>query len=474
MYKKRKRSWAKHLDFTIIDLLAAELAIFLAVAIRFPGEFLFFTKFEFDELYINLAGMLIFIDLVSVFFTEAYSGILSRSKYQEASATFVHTIINWGGSLVYMYMSQNSFYYSRSLQAIFIGLMFVFSYFGRVMWKRQIRKRKLLDKNKSIMMVIADSASVEMCLSEIAHNKFTDFAVSSVAIIDDNRVGQKIQGFDIVASGDDYLDYVRNNVIDEAYIDMQSRDQAEQIASLLVEQGVTVHVTLLYTAHAMPNRMLENYGNYMVLTTSMHIANNKQMVIKRLVDIIGGLVGLLFTGIFFIIFAIPIRVQSKGSVFFKQTRIGRNGRRFKIYKFRSMYVDAEERKAALMEQNEMQGNMFKMDNDPRITKVGRIIRKYSIDEFPQFWNVLKGDMSLVGTRPPTEDEFENYAYHHKARLGIKPGLTGMWQVSGRNKVTDFEKVVELDTEYISKWSLGLDMKILFKTVAVVLTARGAK
>ena len=126
-----------------------------------------------------------------------------------------------------------------------------------------------------------------------------------------------------------------------------------------------------------------------------------------------------------------------------------------------------------MAQNEMKGLMFKMENDPRIFGIGKFMRKYSIDELPQFWNVLKGDMSLVGTRPPTVEEFKQYELHHKARLGIRPGLTGMWQVSGRSDIKDFEKIVALDTQYISNWSLGMDMRILFRTVLVVLTGKGS-
>ena len=191
-------------------------------------------------------------------------------------------------------------------------------------------------------------------------------------------------------------------------------------------------------------------------------------------DIVGSLVGLLITGIAFIIFAPIIKKQSPGPIFFSQTRVGKNGRQFKIYKFRSMYTDAEERKKELMEQNKMQGLMFKMDDDPRIFPIGKFMRKFSIDELPQFWNVLRGDMSLVGTRPPTLDEFEQYEAHHRARLGNKPGLTGMWQVSGRSKITDFEEVVSLDTAYISNWNLAMDVRILFKTVKVVLLGRGAE
>ena len=130
-------------------------------------------------------------------------------------------------------------------------------------------------------------------------------------------------------------------------------------------------------------------------------------------------------------------------------------------------------KQNLMEQNEMDGLMFKMEDDPRIFGIGKFLRKFSIDELPQFWNVLKGDMSLVGTRPPTEDEFEQYELHHKARLGIRPELTGMWQVSGRSDIKDFEEIVALDTQYISNWSLGMDIRILLRTVGVVLRGKGS-
>ena len=193
-------------------------------------------------------------------------------------------------------------------------------------------------------------------------------------------------------------------------------------------------------------------------------------------DIAGGLVGCIFTGIIYIFIAPIMKVKSPGPVFFSQVRMGKNGKPFKIYKFRSMYMDAEERKKELMEKNNIKdGLMFKMDDDPRIIKgIGHFIRKTSLDEFPQFWNILKGDMSLVGTRPPTMDEWDEYELHHRRRLAIKPGLTGMWQVSGRSEITDFEEVVELDTKYIEQWSIGLDIKILFKTVTVVFTGSGAK
>ena len=197
------------------------------------------------------------------------------------------------------------------------------------------------------------------------------------------------------------------------------------------------------------------------------------IVLKRLMDILGGIVGLLITAVVTIVLGPMIKLESPGPLFFSQKRVGRNGRIFKIYKFRSMYADAEERKKELMEQNEMDGLMFKMTDDPRITKIGKFIRKTSLDELPQFWNVLKGDMSLVGTRPPTVDEYNQYDQHHKSRLAMKPGLTGMWQVSGRSEITDFEEVVRLDNEYIMNFSISLDIKILIKTVFTVLKRKGS-
>ena len=205
--------------------------------------------------------------------------------------------------------------------------------------------------------------------------------------------------------------------------------------------------------------------------------------IKRIIDILLSGLAIIILSPLLLILCIAIKLDSPGPIFFSQMRVGKNGKRFKIYKFRSMYMDAEERKKELMKQNEMKGLMFKMENDPRIIGsgadgskhgLGWFIRKTSLDEFPQFWNVLKGDMSLVGTRPPTVDEWKQYEPYHRGRLAVKPGLTGMWQVSGRSDITDFEEVVKLDMEYVKNWDIGMDIKILFKTVGVVLKGSGSK
>ncbi|MBQ9392350.1 MAG: sugar transferase [Lachnospiraceae bacterium] len=473
MYSKRKRSWVKHLDFTLLDILCMMLALSIAYVWRFEWNFDLDTNVNVD-LYVRMAIMLVLIDIFVIFFVESYSGILRRNKYQELRATILHCFVVFGVYLIYMYATKQSILYSRQLLFTYLVLVIIFEYFARVLWKRVIRRRKLLDKNKSEMIVVAESMTVERCLEEIAHNKYTDFKVVGVVVVDEDMEGQQIQGVPVIANADNFLEYVRTNVVDEVYIDGNTRASSEALATTLVELGVTVHISLVHTNFVMPNTILENYASYVVLTTSMHIASTRQLFFKRLMDIVGSLIGMIITFIAFIIFAPIIKIQSPGPVFFKQVRIGKNGRRFNFYKFRSMYVDAEERKKELMAKNEMDGNMFKMEDDPRIIPIGRFMRKYSIDELPQFFNVLKGDMSLVGTRPPTEDEYEMYKFHHKARLGFKPGLTGMWQISGRSDITDFEEVVAFDTEYICNWNLGLDIKILFKTIGVVFSGKGSK
>lgn len=191
---------------------------------------------------------------------------------------------------------------------------------------------------------------------------------------------------------------------------------------------------------------------------------NSNLISKRILDIIGCIFGLTLTLILLLFIAPAIKIESRGPIFNKQTRMGKNGKPFTLYKFRSMYIDAEQRKKELMQQNEMNVLMFKMRHDPRITKVGKFLRKTSLDELPNFINVLKGEMSLVGVRPPTKQEVEQYEDRHKKRLTLKPGITGIWQISRRSDITDFEDVIKMDLDYIENWTIFMDLKILMKTV----------
>ncbi|HEY9693483.1 MAG TPA: sugar transferase [Oculatellaceae cyanobacterium] len=196
--------------------------------------------------------------------------------------------------------------------------------------------------------------------------------------------------------------------------------------------------------------------------------NNK---VKRLIDIFGSLLGLAITAIVIIPIAIAMQLDDPGSVFYSQMRCGLNGKRFRIWKFRSMVMNADQFQHLV--KNEANGYIFKNENDPRITRVGKFLRRTSLDELPQFWNVLKGEMSLVGTRPPTPDEVQFYEIHHWERLKVKPGITGEWQTQGRSHVKDFEDVVRLDIAYQQNWSVGYDLKLIVKTIQVVVNKKGA-
>ena len=313
--------------------------------------------------------------------------------------------------------------------------------------------------------------------------------ISGVAILEApaSEIGSTLAGVPVTANYDNFMDWIRQAALDEIYVDIPM-DSGESFIPVLEEMesmGLTVHFRLLLldrieehccgeTSAVRFSRILGRCAGGNIVTMGTLELKLRDRVLKRAMDIVGGLVGCIISVPIIAITAIPLKLESPGPLIFKQKRVGLNGRVFYIHKLRSMYMDAEERKKSLMTQNEMNGLMFKMQDDPRITKVGKFIRKTSIDELPQFFDVLRGDMSLVGTRPPTLDEYKQYESHHKRRLSMKPGITGLWQVSGRSNIEDFEEVVRLDVKYIDNWSLWGDIKILFKTVYVVFAGRGAK
>ncbi|MCX8128588.1 MAG: sugar transferase [Clostridia bacterium] len=269
---------------------------------------------------------------------------------------------------------------------------------------------------------------------------------------------------------------LKEKVIDEVIFAVPKNyiSEVEKYALICEEMGVTISMVLDLYKFKVARTCLTSIGTLPMLTFHTVCLNSFQLFSKRLIDIVGSIVGLLITSAVSIFIIPAIKIDSRGPILFCQERVGINGRKFKLYKFRSMTVDAEDRKKQLLSQNEVSGNlMFKIKNDPRITNVGRFLRASSLDELPQFINVLKGEMSLVGTRPPTCDEVNQYENHHWRRISIKPGLTGMWQVSGRSEITDFDEVVKLDTQYIDNWSVWLDIKIIFKTFKTVFSKKGA-
>ena len=340
---------------------------------------------------------------------------------------------------------------------------------------------------QSLVGVITTADHAENMIRDLYQDWSNRIVGLAIPEATNDEIGQEIAGVPIAANYAGFMDWLRRTALDEVYVDIPM-DSGSSFVPFLEEMesmGLTVHFSLptlnrlerdccSETSAARMSRTLGRCAGHNMVTIGTVELSITDQIMKRALDIVGSIVGCIISIPIIAIVAIPLKLESPGPLVFRQKRVGLNGREFYIHKLRSMYIDAEERKKELMSQNEMTGLMFKMQDDPRITKVGKFIRKTSIDELPQFFDVLRGPMSLVGTRPPTLDEYKQYESHHKRRLSMKPGITGLWQVSGRSSIEDFEEVVKLDTTYIDNWTFWGDIKILFKTVGVVFARRGAE
>lgn len=481
MYRKQIAGWAKHIDFFIIDCICLQAALFCAYFIRHEGQNLYA-----NERYRQLAVVLFFINFTAMLVFNTFENILKRGYFKELYFTVKHVIVVGLLESLYLFLTQAGETYSRLFFLYFLIIYGGLTFMARLGWKIIVKKH-FIRKEKRSLLILGEAERIEESVHCIIDRSYVAFEKIEAATIDGDLRGKSIENVPIVATAENLLEYVQHNWVDEVLVDVPVGEKyPTKIYRRLKRMGITVHTVIARNTEMTENKMqIERVGGFTVVTSSRNVATGFELFLKRAVDIAGGIVGCLICLIFIIIIGPMIKIASPGPIFFAQERIGRNGRKFKIYKFRSMYMDAEERKKELMAQNKMNGLMFKMDFDPRIignkitadgkqkTGLGQFIRKTSIDEFPQFWNILKGDMSLVGTRPPTLDEWEQYELHHRARMAFRPGLTGMWQASGRSEITDFEEVVKLDTQYIDEWSFGLDIKLIIKTIFAVLGHSGA-
>ena len=437
----------------ILDLICLQVAFFLAYTLRHRTVNLY-TNY----IYANLSIVLILIDVCLLIFLNTLKNVLKRGYLVEFIATIKHVAIVELVAVLYLFSVKDAGDFSRItffLMALFYGLL---TYGTRLLWKKHILRTLHLKQNKSVL-VITNFDRLSQVEKDIRAKRYVMFQISGVAVIGNMPEDHptEIAGIPLVAAGDYVVEYLCREWVDEVFVNLPLQSaQLDDLVRQLNEMGITVHIQLAdKLMFGTQRQFVERLGGYTVLTTSINTISTGELFVKRLFDIIGGLVGCVLTGILFLFLAPAIKIQSPGPVFFSQIRVGKNGKKFKL--------DFDPRIIGCRQLP-----------DGRVKKgIGNFIRDWSFDEFPQFWNVLKGDMSLVGTRPPTEDEWVRYELHHRSRLAIKPGITGMWQVSGRSNITDFEKVVELDRYYILNWSLGLDVKILFRTVPEVVKKNGS-
>jgi exopolysaccharide biosynthesis polyprenyl glycosylphosphotransferase len=326
---------------------------------------------------------------------------------------------------------------------------------------------------RTVLIVGANEAARSIAASILGH-RFWGYRVAGFVADDDEALPADLGGLPVLGRVGELARIVEEQVIDEVLfaIDRRDFDRFEDLFLALQEQGIITRFALNFFPHAKARVQLEDLDSVPLLTFSTGPTSVGGLLFKRAFDIVLATVLLVLALPLLGALALLIRLSSSGAVLFRQTRCGRNGRLFTLYKFRTMSPDAEERRREIEHLNEMDGPVFKARNDPRVTRLGRFLRKFSLDELPQFWNVLLGDMSLVGPRPPIPEEVAQYERWQRRRLAMKPGLTCLWQVSGRNEL-DFEQWMKLDLAYIDNWSPWLDFKILARTVPVVLSGRGA-
>ena len=496
MYKRKSSGWSQHLDFMALDILCLEIAMISGALLHVSWSSLAHS-FVFWSLCVG-SGV---VDLMVMVLMDAYHSVIRRDAYRELRVVLKQTMYVTIGIIVFVFLMREDELNMINVLVPAVPFYTMLCFSMRVLWKEYLRQRLHL-KNHTGMLVVAEPDRLRGVVTELVNHNYNSYRFVGAALLDDQadipaveagladimQGDKKIDALRVVATRNTLIQYLINSWVDEVYIDIPAGD-AMPVALIneIMGMGITVHVAMnemdqIEARH----KNVEWVCGQVTITTSLGYVTGRDLLLKRLMDIAGGLVGSVITLLLTIVLGPFIYAASPGPIFFKQTRIGENGRKFSIYKFRSMYMDAEKRKQEVAaSQGEEDHLMFKMEHDPRIIGqkqkpdgtwekgIGGWIRDLSLDEFPQFFNVLKGEMSLVGTRPPTVDEWERYEPYHRGRMSTKPGITGLWQISGRSKIRDFNQVVQLDREYIENWSLLLDCKILLRTVWVVLTRKGA-
>lgn len=472
MYQKKKAM--ENFLILIIDILAIWISIGIAFGMRYG---IFYGRYNhIDQLWQIILISLLYGLINS--FTNVNHHFFRRGYFEEFNAIIRNQIIFSIVWVVILFLIHRSSELSRLVFGYFIIINVVLTFGFRTIFKQFMTKIYKASKYSSRLLIVTTSNQIETIIENLVEYNEWNRILVGVILTDKSQVGEAVCGLPVVANVESLLDYVVRHDVDEVFINDSTvvrENTLREWVKELESMGVIVDLNIdIFNIPSSGKKTLNRVGKYAVVTFARNIFSTRQIVAKRILDIAGSLIGMAILAIATIFVAPAIKLNSPGPVFFGQTRVGKNGRKFTFYKFRSMYQDAEQRKKELMKKNEVKGFMFKMEDDPRITKVGKFLRNTSIDELPQFWNVLRGDMSLVGTRPPTVDEFEQYEAKHKCRLSMTPGLTGLWQISGRSNIKDFDEVVKLDMQYIDNWSILKDIKILILTVWVVLTRKGSK
>ena len=467
----------------LIDLLSLALSIGLAWGLT-AGVLHKMGDFQLDDL-VEACFLLLLAYILTFFTFDQSENIVNRTPIREVEIAvrfnFLLTLID----AACLALTKASMLHSRYF-LVFVPVIDVFVMTGaHAVLKKMLVRSRYTKGIQSLVGVVTTQENASPILEEL--KKDWSKRVTGLAILEaaPEQLHTEIDGVKIEANFDNFMDWLRQAALDEVYLDVAQESEENMLPYLeeMESMGLTVHFHLPVldriekaccdeTSAVRISRELSRCAGGNVVTMGTVELKLRDQVLKRTMDIVGGIVGCIISIPIIALVAIPLKLESPGPLIFKQRRVGRNGRVFYIHKLRSMYVDAEARKKELMAQNEMNGLMFKMEDDPRITRVGRFIRRTSIDELPQLWNILKGDMSIVGPRPALPREVEQYGDYEKQRLYVTPGLSCYWQIAPHRNDLSFEEWMDLDVKYVKERSFWVDWKIIFKTFKVCLLGRG--
>jgi exopolysaccharide biosynthesis polyprenyl glycosylphosphotransferase len=455
----------------VADMCLVAVSFFFAYSLR---QFIHEDMYPLND-YLILLPALVILWGATLFFLGIY-----RSFRTKRSLELLAIIVKAAALSFFIFGSSIYFLKISFVSRTFI--IFVFALTGCVLsiqkvllllFFRYIRKIGLNFRN---ILIVGTNPRAQRFMDMISTHGEWGLKVLGVIDDEDAKQGALVSGYRVIGRLSDIPDIIHNNVVDEvAFVVPRSwLNRIEEQIDFLETEGIKTHIAVDYFDLKFSKAHQSNLNGFPLLTFDSAPENLWHLLSKRIFDILFSGAMLLALSPLLALIALLIKLTSEGSVFFKQTRLGLNGRLFTLYKFRTMVKDAEEKLEGLKSRNEMKGPAFKLAHDPRLTPVGRFLRKSSLDELPQLWNIFEGDMSLIGPRPAIPEEVKLYDNWHRRRLSMRPGLTGLWQVSGRSKITDFNEWMRLDLAYIDSWSLWLDAKIFFKTIPVVLIGSGAK
>ena len=509
MYRDQKQNFMQNFILFLTDLFCISASYVLAILTRRIVK----DVNRNPEYYALVLFFAVILCLLSYLFFNWNYGFMTRSVLAEVFFVFKYDFMLGAGLGLFLFFTQNAQDFSRLAFAYFLIYNYFLSFLMHLLVRKGMIGIYMRSRSSDKMLLITEEQYVSSVLEKLktaaewtheitgivlwessnaqAFDKQTESATESTNAeaagkqtesATESTESTNAQAFGVwdkvpvVATRGDFYEKLNELVVDEVFVYLPNHRSGELqgLIEKLELAGVNVRVNVDDLNHFIVSRGAENFAGMTVLTYRATEYNFHMVIVKRIVDIIGAIVGMALTILFTPFLAVAIKLDSKGPVFYKQTRVGKNGRAFTIRKFRSMYRDADAHLDELADANEMKGPMFKVENDPRITRVGKFLRRTSLDEFPQFFNVFAGQMSLVGTRPPIPEEYAAYKLAYRRRMSIKPGITGLWQVSGRSDITDFEEVLRLDLKYIDNWSLGLDLRIILQTILVIFSGKGAK